>query len=44
MTMHMKIHKNVAFKSGKLNICGTNANVYCSLFNAHKIKIVHQTS
>ena len=39
MTMHMKIHKNDAFKSGKLNIRSPNVYVYCSLINAHKIKI-----
>ena len=43
MTMHMKIHKNDAFKSGNVNIHGTNVNVWGSLINAHKIKIEHQT-
>ena len=43
MTMHMKYHIKDAFKSGNLNICGTNVNIHGYLFNAHKIKIDHQT-
>ena len=41
--MHMKVHIKDAIKSGNLNNCGTNVNVWGSLINAHKIKIEHQT-
>ena len=43
MTIHMIFHKNDAFIRGNLNIRGTIVNVWCSLINAHKIKIEHHT-